>query len=337
MLQVSRTEQKKTQEPPSVILNESLKSVEQASLALLGNRESLRKVVRRKRLNIGKKTPNPQKLAELRFPPDYTTYQPSADSEESELFLLADNGKSSDRIVVFGRESWVPLLDSDEWFCDGTFSITPALFAQVFVILVRKVNIVLPVIYALLPDKKADTYSELLRMVKNLGSFNPSYVNCDYELAIHNAFRTEFPTCQVHTCFFHLANNLQKFLACKGYRKKYQGSADFVVKMKSILALAFVKPENVYDYFETLEEILSPDEIPALQWFEDYYIGRLNRQGRRRPPIFLIPVWNVYERVLNDCDRTNNHAEAAHRKLSHELGVKHQTLWKFIDSLRVIQ
>ena len=96
--------------------------------------------------------------------------------------------------------------------------------------------------------------------------------------------------------------------------------------MKSILALAFVKPENVYDYFETLEEILSPDEIPALQWLEDYYI-----------PIFQIPVWNVYERVLNDSDRTNNHAEEAHRKLSHELEVKHPTLWKFINSLCVVQ
>ena len=121
----------------------------------------------------------------------------------------------------------------------------------------------MPVIYALLSDKKADTYFELLRMVKNVGSFNPSYVNCDYELVIRNAFRSEFPVCQVHAYFFHLANNMQKFLASKGYRKKHQGSADFLVKMKSILALAFVKPENVYDYFETLEEVLSPDEIPA--------------------------------------------------------------------------
>ena len=56
----------KTQESPCVILNESLKSVEQASLALLGNRESLRKVVRRKRLNFGKKNSQSTKLSRIK-------------------------------------------------------------------------------------------------------------------------------------------------------------------------------------------------------------------------------------------------------------------------------
>ncbi|KAK9701824.1 Zinc knuckle [Popillia japonica] len=82
----------------------------------------------------------------------------------------------------------------------------------------------------------------------------------------------------------------------------------------------------------------SPDDVqPILDWFEDHYVGRLNRRGNgRRQPLFPHEMWNFYNRTLTQQDRTNNHAEAAHR-LQRELGMDHPTIWKLIDGLRKVQ
>ena len=64
----------------------------------------------------------------------------------------------------------------------------------------------------------------------------------------------------------------------------------------------------------------------------------MNRRGNGRcSPLFPLHIRNVYERCMNNEDRTNNHAEAAHRRLQNELGMQHPTIWKFIDSLKRVQ
>jgi len=41
--------------------------------------------------------------------------------------------------------------------------------------------------------------------------------------------------------------------------------------------------------------------------------------------------------TISDIGRTNNHSEAAHRRLKRELDVVHSSVWKFIDGLRRVQ
>ena len=105
-----------------------------------------------------------------------------------------------------------------------------------------------------------------------------------------------------------------------------------------ILALSFVPVEHIDSYIDVLSDELSPEHMPVLNWLEDNYIGCLNtRANSRRAPLFPMEVWNLYFRTLNHEDKTNNHAEAANRRLQMELGMEHLTLWKFIKALKKVQ
>ncbi|KAL3105186.1 hypothetical protein niasHT_028858 [Heterodera trifolii] len=67
------------------------------------------------------------------------------------------------------------------------------------------------------------------------------------------------------------------------------------------------------------------------------YTGRPRADGSRTEPRFKAEAWNVYERTLSDDDRTNNFAEAAHKRLQCHFNCRHPTLWNFIDVLRKAQ
>ena len=48
----------------------------------------------------------------------------------------------------------------------------------------------------------------------------------------------------------------------------------------------------------------------------------------------LQKMWNMYSRTISGEDRTNNYAEATHRKIYAELGMN---IWKFIDGIKRFQ
>ncbi|CAI6358531.1 unnamed protein product [Macrosiphum euphorbiae] len=295
-----------TMETTSTIINECVNGLTQSAKGILQNNEALRKMIRRKRNEVNSAPAAPIDLKTLQLPEIYKTYSPNDGINEQ--FLLADSGQESDRVLIFGRLSGLKILkNSRTWYCDGTFRIAPLLFSQVYVILAEALGGVHPIIYALLPSKKASVYEKLLNMLKTLEpDLNPDSISCDFELAAFTAIKDAFPNVQIFGCYFHL---------CQNFRSKL----------------------DLDDALDILSESLPEELIDILDWFEDFYIGRNNRSREgRRPARFSPTMWNLYERVLTNKDRTNNHAEAANRRLN-QLMANKPTIWAFISKLRKIQ
>jgi len=298
----------------------------------------LKKQVRRKRNNAQAVPDAPKDLTTLEIPDVYKMYSPSEGHVEP--FLLADSGPGTERILIFGRRRYLDILrNSKTWLGDGTFKISPPLFTQVYVILAEYLNGVHPIIYALLPDKFTKTYEKLFQMLINLcPELCPTSISLDYELAAINAVKKHFPNIIIYGCFFHLTKNFKKKIGELHLISKYNNDADFSISVKMIIAIAFVCINKIDIAIDALAENLPEELQPLLEWFEDNYVGRLNRNGRgRRLARFPPSIWNLNERVLNGIHRTNNHAEAANRRINVEMGMVHPTLWSFITCLRKIQ
>ncbi|KAH7713589.1 hypothetical protein AAVH_19054 [Aphelenchoides avenae] len=168
-------------------------------------------------------------------PEQYKYYRPNENTRE--LFVLADSG----------------------------------LFYQVFVLLAKRGNYVLPVAYGLLPNKSRESCERFFTLLKGAWpQLNPVTVSLDFEQATLTAVRNAFPGAALLGCLYHLAKNVRLHVSREG-----------------ILA----------------EKAL----------------------------------WSVHARTVNHLDRTNNHAEAAHRKLQAMLQMDHPGLWKFIDALMHVQ
>lgn len=99
-------------------------------------------------------------LSEVEVPAPYQT------------FLVADYQYEDSRLLVFCSDEAKPLLgEVKEYFCDGTFKSAPKPFHQLFIIYgdlgsSSGTTNVVPLVFALMSDKKESTYSALFDMLQ---------------------------------------------------------------------------------------------------------------------------------------------------------------------------
>jgi len=117
----------------------------------------------------------------------------------------------------------------------------------------------------------------------------PTSISLDYELAAINAVKKHFPNIIIHGCFFHLTKNFKKKIGELHLISKYNNDADFSISVKMIIAIAFVCINKIDIAIDALAENLPEELQPLLEWFEDNYVGRLNRNGRGWRPVRFPP------------------------------------------------
>ncbi|CAN7977512.1 unnamed protein product [Ixodes persulcatus] len=119
-----------TSEPPSRLLAEALTETSEQVRANVGDLETIRRDLRRQRSKV--RPAEPSTLRDLHVQNTWAT----TGGARPQPFLLYDNGQErQDRMLVFStHEQLAALSSSRTWYMDGTFSVCPRIFRQLYVL-----------------------------------------------------------------------------------------------------------------------------------------------------------------------------------------------------------
>lgn len=313
----------------TAIIAESVQGQQKSTLAALPSNKSMVKTVYRQRAPTFAR--NPETLAELELSDEFRN------TKDGNNFLLYDSGveeDEQDRTLIFATDENNTFLSKcEEWFMDGTFSITPLLFKQVYIIhgkkLLKKCENVfykwnffefkgringfnIPLVYVVTTNKRQETYELVLNVLLGINpNLNPTDITLDFEAAAINAVKKCFPLSEVHGCFFHFSSNIWKHVQQYGLQTIYNSNGDFALQIRMLTALAFVPTDQVEAaYNQLMETAFFCEEGMAeyeehqngidnlVKYFQDTYVFATDRFGKRKPPLFPPAIWNVYENVL---------------------------------------
>jgi len=114
---------------------------------------------------------------------------------------------------------------------------------------------------------------------------------------------------------------------------------EFTLQLRMLPALAFLPKDDVISSYNVLiesnydtknEEILKQ----FLDYFENTWLGKLDRRRKRKQPKIEIDIWNCFLRIDQDIATTNNSVEGWHNYFTSILSGKHPSLWRFIEALK---
>ena len=192
-------------------------------------------------------------------------------------FILYDSGVADpQRIIAVGNRELISCFrNASIWFGDGTFSVVPEMYFQLYTVHTKIGNNYPPCVYFLLPNKTKETYRRMFNILRDLvPNADPDIILLDFELAARNAFKDIFPRTEVDGCFFHLCQSVHRKLVSLGLKNLYETDVEFNTLVKSLPCLAFVPLVEVEERFNELAALFPDEENVQLLlfYFESTYI-----------------------------------------------------------------
>lgn len=239
--------------------------------------------------------------------------------------------EENDNIVIFYSDiSIEKILNAEIIAVDGTFSFVPKPYMQLYSISVLKNHHVFPIVYAILKNKRFETYNALFRIIKNLiGNFSPRIIKTDFEQAAIQALKNNFPDSQISGCLFHLnqaidrkvkENRLATFYSTSNTAKKF---------VRALSCLTFVKRAEIINMYNLLRAHSDfPTElIPVYDYFFQTYLGT-------NIVLYPLDVWHQLDYFERDIPRTNNAIEGWHNSFSSSFGSSRFSFTLMIEKLK---
>lgn len=226
-------------------------------------------------------------------------------------FLMADYQEGARRILIFSsKEAREKLKTVKHFFADGTFKCVVPPFVQMYSIhgdlgSTEKSTNIKPLIYALVTDKKEETYQIIFQLLLSQNpSWKPEKFTTDFETAQMNAIQSVFPEVDIKGCFFHFTQALSK--KAKSLHILKNRACKRHVALCAALALL---PEQATDegWFYIMEDWSEQNE--NLVKFNDYFTKQwLQKEDMRR-------IWCFN----SERHRTTNSVEAWHSSINKKL------------------
>jgi len=276
-----------------------------------------------------KTTPKlPDNKAEVRIEGPWT------ETTDGRSFLAINDGEE-DKLLVFTTDDDIRRLsEADKIYMDGTFTVCPNLWSQLYVMHAMVGNVMYPLVYALMPNRRQQTYERLFGHVKDLVMTKtgqpliPDCLQVDFEAAAINAIGNCFPDSSSKGCYFHYAQAIWRKTQNLGLATLYKEDEAVRQWIQRAATLAMLPPHHVQDTWrEVMEE--TPD-VPRSEDMNDY----ITATWVDFDAIFPLHLWNHHH---TDGPRTNNHLEGWHAKLIRFVQKCHPNLFEFINFLKKIE
>ena len=261
-------------------------------------------------------------------------------------FCLFDSGKQdTERILIFSDIENLNALKlyNKTWLVDGTFTICPSEFYQLYTVHIQIGGFYPPCVYSLLSNERLSTYYKFLTALKSLiGDITPERILIDFEIATLSGFTSHYET-DIKRCFFHLCQSFMRKKSELGLKKTYESesNSELALALNMIPALSFVPESKVEIGFDlVIEEISSVptkldisqndlkkiDELTA-HFRKTYFRGDLI--GRKT--FFPISLWNHYQNAVCGLARTTSAVEGWHLGVTALFQGSHPSIYSFLE------
>ena len=207
---------------------------------------------------------------------------------------------------------------------DGTFRVAPPFYKQIFTIHALLQSKVLPLIYCILIDKKAETYTSVFRKIRDLCLehnliLTPNLITLDFEKGLIVALQQEFPQSRLRGCYFHFCQAVFRQVQKLGFSVDYGNNQELRTKIRMLMALAFVPEQIVQQTFDNLRDEAPVNIRPLFQYFHQQWFQNIKKE-----------MWNMY----GIRRRTNNDVEGWHNRFNNLVDKHHPNIYDLISCIR---